>query len=80
MFQGLEKRVENMLMMNNPHQEFYDTLTKGVCAAIPLCDANSARIGSKDSYDLLVVVDKAETAALALSSNNNFTSGATDTS
>ena len=73
-FQGLEKRVENMLMMNNPHQEFYDTLTKGVCAAIPLCDANFCQNWEQgQSYDLLVVVDKAETAALALSSNNNFT-------
>jgi hypothetical protein len=73
-FLGLEKRVENMLMMNNPHQEFYDTLTKGVCAAIPLCDANFCQNWQQgQSYDLLVVVDNAKTAALALSSNNNFT-------
>jgi len=54
-FQGLEKRAENMLMMNNPHQEFYDTLTKGVCTAIPFCDANFCQNWEQgQSYDLLV--------------------------
>lgn len=73
-FQGLEKRAENMLMMNNPHQKFYDTLTKGVCTIIPLCDASFCQNWEQGQrYDVLVLVDNAKTATLALSSNNIFT-------
>jgi len=64
-FQGLEKHTENMLMMNNPHQNFCGTLMEGVCAIVPPCDADFCQNWEQgQSCDLLAVVDNAETAPL----------------
>jgi len=61
-FVGLEKRAENLVMVNDPHREIYDILDKGVLAIIPICSAKfSLEWQQGCGYDLLVVADTAPT-------------------